>query len=31
LTDERPDGKPHCPDGCKGIELHCFESCIESS
>jgi hypothetical protein len=31
LTDERPDRIPHHPDGCKGTELHYFESCIESS
>jgi hypothetical protein len=24
LTDERPDGVSHRPDGCKGTELHCF-------
>jgi hypothetical protein len=31
LIDERPDEKPHCQDGCKGTELHCLESCTESS
>jgi len=31
LTDERPDGIPRRPDGCKGLELHCLEFCIESS
>jgi hypothetical protein len=31
LTDERLDGMPHRPNGCKGTELHCFESCTESS
>jgi hypothetical protein len=31
LTDERPDRILHRLDGCKGTELHCFESCLESS
>jgi hypothetical protein len=31
LTDELPDKKPHRPDECKGAELHCLESCTESS
>jgi hypothetical protein len=31
LIDECSDGIPHRSDGCKGTELHCFESCTESS
>jgi hypothetical protein len=31
LTDKRRDGIPRRLDGCKETELHCFESCIESS
>jgi len=29
-TDEHLDGIPRRPDGCKGTELYCFESCTKS-
>jgi hypothetical protein len=31
LTDDRSDRISRHSDGCKGLELHCLEFCIESS